>query len=229
MMRASVLALILTAGPAMAQQGGDPANGERLWRQCAACHQVGEGATNRVGPALNGIFDQPAAAVEGFRYSAPLMRSAANGLVWTYDTLDAFIENPRQLVSGTRMSFRGIADPADRADVLAYLRQFSADPANIPEASPTDVAVDHSVAPEVLAIVGDPAYGEYLSSECTACHQASGGADGIPSIVAWPTEDFVVAMHAYKDGIRPHPVMQMMAKRLSNEEIAALAAYFGGL
>ena len=228
-MRKLIALMILAAGPVAAQQGGDPENGERLWRQCQACHQVGDGARNRVGPILNGIFDQPAAAVEGFRYSAPLTRAAANGLVWNYETLDAFLENPRQLVSGTRMSFRGIEDPDDRADVLAYLRQFSADPANIPEASPTDVTVDHSVAPEVLAIVGDPAYGEYLSSECTACHQASGGADGIPSIVAWPTEDFVIAMHAYKEGIRLHPVMQMMAKRLSNEEIAALAAYFGGL
>jgi len=97
---------------------------------------------------------------------------------------------------------------------------------NIPEASPTAAAVDHTLAPEILAIVGDPAYGEYLSGECTACHQTSGAANGIPSITGWPTEDFVIAMHAYKDEVRPHPVMQMMAGRLSNEEIAALAAYF---
>jgi len=109
---------------------------------------------------------------------------------------------------------------------LAYLRQFSDDPSNIPEAAPTAMGLDHDVAPEVLAIVGDPAYGEYLSGECTACHQTSGAASGIPSITNWPTEDFVVAMHAYKDGVRSHPVMQMMAGRLSNEEIASLAAYF---
>ena len=76
---------------------------------------------------------------------------------------------------------------------------------------------------------GDPEYGEYLSSECTTCHQTSGSDDGIPSIVLWPEEDFVTAMHAYKDNVRDNPVMQMIAGRLSNEEIAALAAYFKDL
>lgn len=146
--------------------------------------------------------------------------------MWDYATLDAFIENPRALVSGTRMSFRGIDDPQERDDLLAYLRQFSASPSDIPEAAPTAEAVDHEVAPEILAIVGDPAYGEYLSGECTSCHQIGNSSDGIPSIANWPAEDFVIAMHAYKDGVRANPAMQMMAGRLSNEEIAALAAYF---
>ncbi|MDT8327969.1 MAG: c-type cytochrome, partial [Roseovarius sp.] len=88
---------------------------------------------------------------------------------------------------------------------------------------------DHSVAPEILALQGDPEYGEYLSSECVSCHQIDGSANGIPSIAYWPEDDFVVAMHAYKAKLRSHPVMQMMAGRLSNEEIAALAAYFGTL
>ena len=56
-----------------------------------------------------------------------------------------------------------------------------------------------------------------------------GGDDGIPSIVLWPEEDFVTAMHAYKNKTRKHPVMQMVAGRLGDEEIAALAAYFGQL
>ena len=79
---------------------------------------------------------------------------------------------------------------------------------------------------EVLAIVGDRDYGEYLSSDCKTCHQVDGSYDGIPSITHWHEEDFVIAMHAYKQKLRPHPVMQMMAARLSDEEIAALAAYF---
>ncbi len=61
------------------------------------------------------------------------------------------------------------------------------------------------------------------------CHQTSGANDGIPGINGWPTEDFAVAMHAYKQKLKPHPVMQMMAGRLSDEEIAALAAYFKDL
>ncbi len=222
-------ACIAWAGLANGEAGGDPERGAQLYRQCVGCHQVGEGAVDRVGPHLNGIFDRAAGQSEGYRYSDGMQRAAAGGLVWTYESLDAFITDPRSLVSRTRMSFRGFDDQQDRDDLLAYLRTFSADPQNIPESAPTAVAVDHSVAPEILAIVGDPAYGEYLSGECTACHQASGAANGIPSITNWPTEDFVIAMHAYKDGVREHPVMQMMAGRLSNEEIAALAAYFEGL
>lgn len=82
---------------------------------------------------------------------------------------------------------------------------------------------------EVLAIVGDRDYGEYLSSDCKTCHQIDGSYDGIPSITHWYEEDFVIAMHAYKQKLRPHPVMQMMAGRLSDEEIAALAAYFASI
>jgi cytochrome c len=82
---------------------------------------------------------------------------------------------------------------------------------------------------EILALQGDPDYGEYLSGECATCHQVDGEDQGIPAIIGWPEADFVVAMHAYKEKVRPHPVMQMMAGRLSNDEIAALAAYFKGL
>ncbi len=221
-----LMVLLCTAGTSWAEVGGDAENGEALFRQCRGCHQIGEGARDRIGPHLNNIFDRPAGVAEDYRYSEGMQRAASGGLIWTYDTLDDFIENPRRLVSKTRMSFRGFDDQKDRDDLLAYLRQFSASPGNIPEAAPTAAAVDHEVAPEVLAIIGDPAYGEYLSGECTSCHQASGATDGIPAITNWPAEDFVVVMHAYKDGVRAHPVMQMMAGRLSNEEIAALAAYF---
>jgi len=214
------------AGQVMAEAGGDAERGAELFTQCSGCHAVGPDAEHGIGPHLNGIFDRAAGAYDDYRYSDPLQRVAAGGLTWDYDTLDTFIENPRILVSGTRMSFAGIEDQQDRDDLLAYLRQYSADPANIPEAAPTAVAVDHDVAPEILAIVGDPAYGEYLSSECTACHQVSGANNGIPSITNWPEEDFVIAMHAYKSGRREHNVMQMMAGRLGDEEIAALAAYF---
>ena len=224
--RALSIILVLSASVAFGDAGGDPENGERLFNQCSGCHQVGKGAVDRIGPHLNNIFDRSAGAAEGYRYSDALARAAAGGLTWNYETLDNFIENPRSIVSRTRMSFRGLPDQQDRDDLLAYLRQFSASPENIPEAAPTAASVDHEVAPEILAIVGDPAYGEYLSGECTSCHQASGAGDGIPSITNWPRDDFVTAMQAYKVGVRNHPVMQMMAGRLSDEEIAALAAYF---
>lgn len=225
---ATLMAAVCATGAAAATLG-DAERGEELFVQCKGCHEVGKGARNRIGPHLNGLFGRRAASVEGFAYSRSLRRAGQDGLEWHFETLDAYIANPRALVSGTRMSYRGMRDPQDRADLLAYLRRFSDSPRDIPEADPTARRREVELPPEVLAIVGDPDYGEYLASECKTCHQETGGDEGIPSIVGWPVEDFVVAMHAYKQKLRPHPVMQMMAGRLSDEEIAALAAYFAAL
>lgn len=204
----------------------DAKRGEVVFKKCRSCHKVGEGASNRVGPQLNLLFQRAAGSVEGFKYSASMLRAGADGLVWDHTSLDTYLENPKSLISKTRMNFRGLKDAGDRADVMAYLRQFSDDPSNIPEASPTIAGTDHEVDPAILALKGDPEYGEYLSSECVSCHQIDGDDAGIPSITNWPVEDFVIAMHAYKDKKRVHPVMQMMAGRLSADEIAGLAAYF---
>ena len=221
-----VFAVFSTAGIAFA---ADPEAGADVFKKCKACHQVGADAKNRVGPQLNGLFGRVAGSIEGVKYSKSMLRAGADGLVWTDETLDAYLENPKSLISKTRMNFRGLKDAEDRADILAYPRQFSDDPSNIPEAEPTAKGTDHDIDPAILAIQGDPEYGEYLSSECLTCHKSDGDDAGIPSITAWPEEDFVIAMHAYKNKLRPHPVMQMMAGRLSNEEIAALAVYFKDL
>lgn len=227
---AAAVALALSALPAAADAIGDPAAGQALFAaQCADCHAVGAGARNGIGPHLNGLFGRRAAAVAGYGYSRPMMRMGADGLTWTHDTLDAYVENPRALVSGTRMAFRGMTDAALRGDVLAYLRRHSDQPADIPEAEPTARRSAPVLPPEVLELQGDAEYGEYLSAECLTCHRRDGADQGIPAITQWPPEDFVVAMHAYKQKLRPHPFMQMMAGRLSDEEIAALAAYFAGL
>lgn len=223
------LAFTLLCTAAAADEFGDPVAGEAVFKKCKSCHMVGDGAKHRIGPHLNGIFGRQAGTHEDFRYSKALIRAGTGGLEWHADTLDAFLEKPRALASGTRMSFSGLKKSADRLNLVAYLRTFSDDPANIPEADPTATPRDHDLDPDILALKGDPEYGEYLSSECTTCHQADGADDGIPSIVLWPEEDFVVAMHAYKNKKRAHPVMQMMAGRLNAEEIAALAAYFAAL
>lgn len=213
-----------------AEAFGDVEAGQAIYRRdCAFCHQIGDGARNAVGPQLNHVFDRGAGSVEGFRYSPGLARMGADGLTWTYETLDAYIANPRALVSGTRMSYRGLRDEQQRHDLIAYLRVYSDQPQNIPESAPTALRSTPDLSPATLAIEGDREYGEYLSAECTTCHQRSGADQGIPGIVGWMPEDFVVAMHAYKQGLRPNPVMQMMAGRLDDEQIAALAAYFATL
>ncbi|MCV3272781.1 c-type cytochrome [Roseobacter sinensis] len=222
------VALCLAGGIGRAESG-DAEAGAVVFQKCSGCHQIGAGAEHRIGPHLNGIFGRVAASHGDFSYSKSFQRAGAGGLEWHAETLDVFLENPRAITSGTRMSFRGIKDAKDRRDLIAYMRRFSDNPADIPEADPTAAATSHDVDPAILALVGDPDYGEYLSGECTTCHQAEGGDDGIPSIVLWPEEDFVVAMHAYKSKTRNHPVMQMVAGRLGDEEIAALAAYFARL
>ncbi len=233
MIKTRIVAAIFTAliAPAVqAQDMGDPVAGEKVFKQCSKCHQIGPDAINRVGPVLNDVFGRQAGTADGFtRYSKGIVRMGTDGLHWDLEHLNIYLENPKSLVSGTRMSFRGLKDAQERADVIAYLRTFSASPANIPEAAPTAVAHEVVLPPEVLALVGDPEYGQYLASECSTCHQIDGDDEGIPSITGWPEEDFVVAMHAYKIQLRPHPVMQMMAGRLTDEEIAALAAYYAKL
>ncbi|MCB1509580.1 MAG: c-type cytochrome [Hyphomicrobiaceae bacterium] len=76
---------------------------------------------------------------------------------------------------------------------------------------------------------GDKELGEYLSSQCTTCHQRSGKGDAIPSIIGWDTGSFIAIMNAYKKKERDNKVMQTIASSLSAEDIAALAAYFGSL
>jgi cytochrome c len=221
-----LLALVAAVALVTTAQAADPVRGEKVFKKCQSCHMVGPEARHKVGPHLNGLFDRKAAAFDDFKYSPAMRRAGADGLAWTTEALDHYIENPRSLVSGTRMAFRGIADAQDRADVIAFLRQFSASPRDIPEAEPTAERRDPDIDPAILAIEGDPAYGEYLAGECTTCHQADGEDKGIPSITGWPEEDFVVALHAYKQQYRPHQVMRLIAGALSDEEIAALAAYF---
>jgi cytochrome c len=227
---ASILLLALGAFPGAAEEIGDADRGGAVFdRECSACHRIGPEARNHVGPRLTGIFGRRAGTEDGFAYSKSMARMGADGLTWTLATLDAYIANPKALVSGTRMNYRGLVSDADRADLLAFLRAYSDRPQDIPESEPTARKTDPDLSPDILAIKGDPDYGEYLASECQTCHQADGSDQGIPSITGWPVEDFVIAMHAYKQKLRPHPVMQMMAGRLNEEEIAALAAYFAML
>ena len=101
------------------------AAGEKLFKKCKACHQVGDGARNRVGPHLNGILGRAAASTEGFKYSRAMKAVGADGLVWTDEALAAFLQAPKKFVPKTKMSFRGLKSEGDRAAIVAYLRQFA--------------------------------------------------------------------------------------------------------
>lgn len=106
---------------------GDAAKGEKVFRKCKACHAVGEGAENKVGPVLNGVVDRSFASAPDFGYSKVLLDMASAGKVWTPDELSAFLEKPRKYAKGTKMSFAGLRKEDDRLNVIAYLASFSAE------------------------------------------------------------------------------------------------------
>lgn len=110
--------------------GPDPAlvaAGEALFRRCASCHQVGDGATNRSGPQLNGVIGRPIGGVDGFRYSAVFQDANAAGDVWDVDNMRAFLADPRGAMKGTRMSFAGLRSEEDQDAMVAYLSTFGAE------------------------------------------------------------------------------------------------------
>ncbi len=96
---------------------GDARAGSRVWRQCAACHAA-EQEQNRVGPHLVGVIGRDKASIEDFRYSDALMGLEG---AWTLENLDGYITDPAEYAPGNRMSFRGVADAEDRANLFAYL------------------------------------------------------------------------------------------------------------
>jgi cytochrome c len=96
----------------------DLANGARQYRRCQACHTIDAGGANRAGPNLHGVMDSPAAQVEGFAFSTALTDS---GLIWDAATMDSWLENPRALVPGNRMSFAGLRDADARRDLIAHI------------------------------------------------------------------------------------------------------------
>lgn len=217
---------LLAIVPAASAWSADAGRGKALFGQCKRCHQVGGGAEHRIGPHLNDVFGRAAGSLADYRYSQAMEAAGAGGLVWAEATLDTFLSDPPALVPHSRMSFAGMAGTEDRAELLAWLRGFSGTRSDVPPAEPTATPEEYGLDPALLAIQGDPEYGAYLAGECTTCHRTDGTDEGIPSITGWPLDDFMIALHAYKRGKRVHPVMQMVAGRLLDEEIAALAAHF---
>ncbi len=102
---------------------GDYLKGRRVFLRCRGCHLIKEGAGDRVGPNLYGVYGRAAGSVAGFAYS-PAMLNANR--IWDAPTLDAFLTNPRVDLPGTRMGFIGLRTEAERRDLIAFLRVESA-------------------------------------------------------------------------------------------------------
>lgn len=115
------------AAPAATAAAGDPEKGANVFKKCMACHAVGEGAKNKVGPELNGIIGRKMGSIEGFNYSDTLKEHNAKGDVWTAEILMSYLANPRGYMPGVKMVFAGLPKESERADLEAYLGQFGLD------------------------------------------------------------------------------------------------------
>lgn len=101
---------------------GDAAAGAKVFAQCSACHTVGAGAQNNIGPVLNGVVGRAAGTYPGYRYSSAMKRS---GLTWDEGTLTQYLRGPDKILPGTKMAFPGIASDADLTNLIAYLKQHA--------------------------------------------------------------------------------------------------------
>jgi cytochrome c len=117
----SGLALLGSMSAASAQ---DAAQGEKVFLKCKACHQIGEGAKDAVGPVLNGVVGRKAGTYPDYAYSDANKKS---GITWDEATLKEYLRNPRAKVPGTKMIFPGLTKDDDIDNVIAYLKQFGAD------------------------------------------------------------------------------------------------------
>jgi cytochrome c2 len=114
----TIAALALT-GATAAHAAGDPAKGKATFAQCAACHKTDASPANTIGPNLWKVVGRKAGTRPGYAYS-PAMK--ADGRTWTEAALDLYLAAPAKAVPGNKMPFAGLKAPADRANVIAYLR-----------------------------------------------------------------------------------------------------------
>jgi cytochrome c len=110
--------LMVSTGAAIAQ---DVEAGEKSFRKCAPCHNIGPDATNKVGPELNGIDGRKSGTVDGFSYSDA---NKASGITWSVDVFKEYIKDPRAKVPGTKMIFAGIKNEKELGDLWSYVSQF---------------------------------------------------------------------------------------------------------
>lgn len=132
-----------TAAPAAAAAPAEPiakrlasANVEKgaaAARKCAACHQFTKDGRNGQGPLLWNVVARTKGAAAGFNYSAALKDRAGKGEKWDFESLDAFIANPKAYMPGTSMNYAGIARPDERADLILYMRGQAETPAQLPQ------------------------------------------------------------------------------------------------
>src|SRR5690242_21925409 len=119
-----MLFVIAAATGASSAQAQDADAGKSSFNKCLACHAVGEGAKNKVGPVLNGLDGRKSGTIEGYSYSEANKNS---GITWNKDVFLEYIKDPKAKIPGTKMVFAGIKNEKERNDLWAYISQFDKD------------------------------------------------------------------------------------------------------
>ena len=114
----------------------DAAKGEQVFKKCTACHNADPGGPNALGPALYGVMGNPVAGHPGFAFSDALK---SKGGTWDWDTMSQWLANPKKFAPGTKMTFAGLGNPEDRANVMAFLNSRDSSPLRVPAAPAEEV------------------------------------------------------------------------------------------
>lgn len=107
----------------------NPDTGKKAAQKCATCHTFDKGGANKVGPNLWGVVNGPLGHAGNFSYSEALKKKGGQ---WDYEALNQFIASPKGYIPGTKMAFAGVNRAAERADIIAFLRSLSDNPAPLP-------------------------------------------------------------------------------------------------
>ena len=191
---------------------------------CMDCHAIADDSTDLVGPTLKGVFGRRIASIDSYSYSAALYRKAAVGMSWDEINLDRFLASPQTMAPGSAMTYAGVPDAGDRAQLITWLATGPV--ALDAEALAAAVREPNPEVKAILQITADAQYGEYLAGKCLTCHLSPGASSSIPPITGLPADYFVNALLEYQQGTRPNPTMRTMSDLLGAEELAALASYF---
>ena len=166
----------------------DAAKGADVFKKCQACHTVDQGAANGLGPNLWAAMGKPHGHVPGFAYSDALKSVPG---VWDWTSMSEWLANPKKYAPGTKMTFAGLSNPQDRANVIAFLNSKSPAPLPLPAAPAEEVASTPGAAADKAAAEADDAGAQKAENEPVLTEQqaAKGGianvrGEGAPAVTA---------------------------------------------
>lgn len=158
----------------------DAGAGEAAAKKCIACHGFDEGGANKVGPNLWDTVANAIGARDGYNYSDAMIAYAETAGDWSYENLDAYLADPAGTVPKTKMAFAGLKNDAERANVIAYLRSLSANPAPLPG----PVAMAATEAGEATATAEEP-----MAEEATNAAETPASEDAAETTEMAATEE----------------------------------------